>query len=75
MKKEIGSDIDYFSVNIQLGVSLLSGMIQATEIFVNQAGGIEKILPIGEIDDYEKTLLGAAVKELGPSIEKVCRSR
>jgi len=36
-----------------------------------QAGGVEKILPIGQIDDQEKELLAAAVKELGPSIEKV----
>lgn len=28
-------------------------------------------MPIGEIDDQEKELLAAAVKELGPSIEKV----
>lgn len=28
-------------------------------------------MPIGKIDDNEKTLLAAAVKELGPSIEKV----
>ncbi|KAI9638929.1 L-malate dehydrogenase [Dioszegia hungarica] len=53
IKKEIGADLDYFSVNIKLG-----------------AGGIEKILPIGEIDEQEKTLLAAAVKELGPSIDK-----
>jgi len=30
-------------------------------------------LPIGKIDEQEKTLLEAAVKELGPSIEKVRR--
>lgn len=53
VKKEIGSDIDYFSVNLKLGPS-----------------GIEKILPIGEIDAVEKELLAAAVKELQPSIEK-----
>ncbi|WVO14347.1 malate dehydrogenase, NAD-dependent [Cryptococcus depauperatus] len=53
IKKEIGSDLDYFSVNVELGPS-----------------GIEKILPIGQIDDAEKELLAAAVKELGPSIEK-----
>jgi hypothetical protein len=29
-------------------------------------------LPIGKIDEQEKSLLEAAVKELGPSIEKVC---
>jgi malate dehydrogenase len=34
---------------------------------------VEKILPIGKIDEQEKTLLEAAVKELGPSIEKVCQ--
>lgn len=28
-------------------------------------------MPIGKIDEAEKTLLAAAVKELGPSIEKV----
>ncbi|KAL7425076.1 hypothetical protein Q5752_000764 [Cryptotrichosporon argae] len=32
--------------------------------------GIEQILPIGAIDEQEKTLLAAAVKELGPSIDK-----
>lgn len=53
IKKEIGTDLDYFSVNVQLGKS-----------------GVEKILPIGQIDDAEKELLAAAVKELGPSIEK-----
>lgn len=36
-----------------------------------QKNGVEKILPIGKIDEQEKTLLEAAVKELGPSIEKV----
>ncbi|RSH93300.1 hypothetical protein EHS25_007654 [Saitozyma podzolica] len=53
VKKEIGADLDYFSVNVELGPN-----------------GIEKILPIGQIDAAEKELLGAAVKELGPSIEK-----
>ncbi|UOH82897.1 malate dehydrogenase, NAD-dependent [Cryptococcus neoformans] len=53
IKKEIGADLDYFSVNVELGPN-----------------GIEKILPIGKIDDNEQTLLAAAVKELGPSIEK-----
>ncbi|KIR68167.1 malate dehydrogenase, NAD-dependent [Cryptococcus bacillisporus CA1873] len=53
IKKEIGADLDYFSVNVELGPN-----------------GIEKILPIGKIDEAEKTLLAAAVKELGPSIEK-----
>ncbi|AAW44706.1 hypothetical protein CNBG1650 [Cryptococcus deneoformans B-3501A] len=53
VKKEISADLDYFSVNVELGPN-----------------GIEKILPIGKIDDNEKTLLAAAVKELGPSIEK-----
>jgi malate/lactate dehydrogenase len=37
----------------------------------DQKSGVEKILPIGQIDDAEKELLAAAVKELGPSIEKV----
>jgi hypothetical protein len=37
--------------------------------------GIEKILPIGDLDAAEKELLGAAVKELGPSIEKVSSAR
>lgn len=32
--------------------------------------GIEKILPIGQVDEAEKALLAAAVKELGPSITK-----
>lgn len=41
----------------------------------SQPNGIEKILPIGQIDAAEKELLGAAVKELGPSIEKVSETR
>ncbi|WWD20288.1 malate dehydrogenase, NAD-dependent [Kwoniella shandongensis] len=53
VKKEIGSDLDYFSVNVELGPN-----------------GIEKILPIGSIDEAEKSLLSAAIAELGPSIEK-----
>jgi len=53
VQKEIGADLEYFSVNIKLGPN-----------------GIEKILPVGEIDDAEKTLLEAAIKELGPSIDK-----
>jgi malate/lactate dehydrogenase len=40
----------------------------------DQKSGVEKILPIGQIDDAEKELLAAAVKELGPSIEKVRQS-
>ncbi|WOO83810.1 Malate dehydrogenase, cytoplasmic [Vanrija pseudolonga] len=53
VQKEIGSDLAYFSVNVELG-----------------RDGVQNILPIGNIDDQEKTLLAAAVKELGPSIEK-----
>lgn len=53
IKKEIGADLAYFSVNVELG-----------------RDGVQNILPIGNIDDQERTLLAAAVKELGPSIEK-----
>ncbi|EIW71518.1 hypothetical protein TREMEDRAFT_73330 [Tremella mesenterica DSM 1558] len=53
VQKEIGTELEYFSVPIELGSS-----------------GIEKILSLGKLDEYEQGLLGAAVKELGPSIEK-----
>jgi len=32
--------------------------------------GVEKILPIGTVSEYEQGLIKAAVKELGPNIEK-----
>lgn len=31
-------------------------------------------MPLGKLDEAEKALLSAAVKELGPSIDKVCHS-
>lgn len=50
---------------------LFSSFVWSLLTLYLQPNGIEKILPIGKIDEAEKTLLAAAVKELGPSIEKV----
>ena len=75
VQKEIESDLGYFSVNIELGVSPvqeLQSLLPYTTPLTCQPNGIEKILPIGQLDSVEKELLSAAVKELGPSIEKVC---
>lgn len=73
--------MDYFSVNVRLGVSVFSFGLDTWRLDVRgavtnsnakeQKSGIEKILPIGQVDEAEKALLAAAVKELGPSITKV----
>jgi malate dehydrogenase len=39
-----------------------------------QPNGVEKILPLGNLSDYEKQLIAAAVPELANNIEKVCSS-
>ncbi|KAH8918737.1 malate dehydrogenase [Atractiella rhizophila] len=49
----IGSDIDYFSVPVELGTS-----------------GVNKILPIGELNTYEGNLLKNALVELKGNISK-----
>ncbi|KAH8915995.1 putative MDH1-malate dehydrogenase precursor, mitochondrial [Atractiella rhizophila] len=51
----IGSDIDYFSVPVELGTA-----------------GVSKVLPIGELNHYEKQLLDNALPELKANISKVC---
>ncbi len=53
IQKEIGAELAFFSVRVQLGKN-----------------GVEKLLPIGEIDATEKEALQKAVTELGPSIDK-----
>lgn len=53
VKTLIGSNIEYFSVPVELGVD-----------------GVHKILPIGEINEYEQKLIGAATAELNGNIEK-----
>jgi malate dehydrogenase len=51
--QEIGAELDYFSVRVELG-----------------ANGVEKLHPIGTVNDYEKGLLKAAVPELKGNIDK-----
>ena len=70
VQKEIGADLAFFSVNLKLGVSFPHSNNPCV-LTPLQPAGIEKILPVGKIDEEEKTLLTAAIKELGPSIEKV----
>lgn len=36
-----------------------------------QPNGVEKILPLGNLTDYEKQLIAAAIPELTTNIEKV----
>jgi len=51
IKKELGADIPYFSVKVELGPN-----------------GVEKILPIGKLSEYEQTLVKAAIPELTTNI-------
>lgn len=39
---------------------------------MTQAEGVKKIHPIGEVSEYEKGLIAAAIPELKSNIEKVC---
>lgn len=75
VKKEIGKELDYFSTNIQIGVNEFLGVCdQMSPLLIQylwQANGVEKILPLGNLTDYEKQLIAAAVPELATSIEKV----
>ncbi|KZT53194.1 malate dehydrogenase [Calocera cornea HHB12733] len=52
IKKEIGGDVAYFSVNVELGPT-----------------GVEKILPIGKVTEYEKSLFPGALTELETNIK------
>ncbi|KZO97628.1 NAD-malate dehydrogenase [Calocera viscosa TUFC12733] len=58
IKQEIGGDIAYFSVNVELGPA-----------------GVEKILPIGKVTEYEKSLFAGALAELETNIKTVCAFR
>lgn len=53
VKDLIGSELQYFSVPVELG-----------------ANGVEKILPIGDINSYEQKLVAAAIGELKGNIVK-----
>jgi malate dehydrogenase len=68
--KETGCD--YFSVPVQLGVSLRkfpSEPPHANDVF--QPSGAEKATnPLGSANDYEKKLIDAAIKGLKGNIEK-----
>ncbi|EJU00228.1 NAD-malate dehydrogenase [Dacryopinax primogenitus] len=52
IKQELGTDVPYFSVNVELGPS-----------------GVEKILPIGKVTAYEKSLFAGALSELETNIK------
>lgn len=53
VKNVVGSELEYFSVPVELGVN-----------------GVEKILPIGDINDFEQKLVAAAISELKGNIVK-----
>lgn len=53
IQSEIGKDLAYFSVNVELGKN-----------------GVEKLHPIGKLDETETELLKKAVEDLEPSITK-----
>jgi len=53
IQQELGQNIDYFSVPVELGVH-----------------GVEKILPLGKVTEYEQSLLKAALPELDGNISK-----
>ncbi|KAG1143615.1 hypothetical protein G6F37_010359 [Rhizopus arrhizus] len=55
VKDLVGSELEYFSVPVELGPS-----------------GVEKILPIGNVNEYEKKLLIEASPELKTNIDKGC---
>ena len=69
-------DIDFFSSNVELGVSPFS--LSFLYLFCSssffflymQPNGVEKIYPIGELSAEEKKLLDACLPELKKNIEK-----
>lgn len=74
----IEKPLQFFSVSVKLGVSRvlyifhLDRLDRLDGILMDvQPNGIEKILPLGELNEYEKGLLKAAIPELEGSISKV----
>jgi len=53
VKAELGAELDYFSVKVELGEN-----------------GVEKVHPIGKINEYEVELIKAAIPELRGNIDK-----
>jgi len=51
LKKELGTDLDYFSARVEIGPN-----------------GVEKILPLGKLTEYEQGLVNAALPELSTNI-------
>ena len=78
VKKEIGKELDYFSTNVQIGVNEFLCLLRSDGPLLTQLlwqpYGVEKIIPLGNLSDYEKQLVAAAVPELATNIEKVCSS-
>lgn len=76
VKAEIGQDLEFFSVPVELGVSdqkllyFCGDLIWLTQSFpfTLQPNGISKILPIGTLSAHETELLKAALPELAASI-------
>lgn len=68
--------IDFFSSNVELGVSVSLLFISAyllnvfLFVFSMQPNGVEQIYPIGELTAEEKKLLDACLPELKTNIEK-----
>jgi len=46
-------------------------MIRVSDPGVRQSTGVSKILPLGNITEFEKKLIDAALPELATNIEKV----
>jgi malate dehydrogenase len=61
--------IDFFSSNVELGVSCFS--FSSAKLLISlKPNGVEKIYPIGELSAEEKKLIAACLPELKKNIEK-----
>ena len=70
VKSEIGANLDYFSAPVELGVGTLTSQGTLDLRFVLKPNGVERVLPLGSITDFEKGLLKAAIPELEDNINK-----
>ena len=73
LKKELDTDLDYFSAPVELGVRSydLYTLQRLMSAFSAQPEGVVSIKSVGKITDFEAGLIKAAIPELKTNIEKV----
>lgn len=72
IKKEIGQEIEYFSVPVELGVGARTYRLACSDVDdLWQPEGVASLQSLGPINEYEKSLIAAAVPDLSGNIDKV----